>query len=87
MLARLIGEDIVLEIGLSKEPCVVLADPHQLEHVLVNLALNARDAMPAGGRLAVRTETVTVGEDGLHDGEVLEPASMPCSRSRIQERA
>ena len=73
MLARLIGEDIEMEIGLSEEPCIVLADPHQLEHVLVNLAVNARDAMPAGGRLTIRTETVTVGEDRLHEGEVLEP--------------
>jgi signal transduction histidine kinase/CheY-like chemotaxis protein len=56
LLRRLIGEDIVLEAHLGTEPLWVEADPSQLEQVLVNLAANARDAMPTGGRLRVETE-------------------------------
>lgn len=56
MLHRLLGESIELVVRLAPEPAWVLADPGQLEQVLMNLALNARDAMPGGGRLVIRTE-------------------------------
>jgi two-component system cell cycle sensor histidine kinase/response regulator CckA len=53
MLGRTLGEQVVLELDLSNSPMVVLADRHQLEQILVNLALNARDAMPDGGVLTI----------------------------------
>ena len=56
LLRRLIGEDIDLETCLSETPLPVMADSGQMEQVLMNLATNARDAMPSGGLLALGTE-------------------------------
>jgi two-component system, cell cycle sensor histidine kinase and response regulator CckA len=55
MLRRLIGEDVDLQISLDPEIATINADPGQLEQVLMNLVVNARDAMPAGGRLGITT--------------------------------
>jgi signal transduction histidine kinase/ActR/RegA family two-component response regulator len=55
MLDRLIGEHIAIDLRLASDLWTVRADAAQLEQVLVNLALNARDAMPEGGRLAIET--------------------------------
>ncbi len=62
MLQRLIGEDIDLVISLDPAPAYVEADPGQLEQVIMNLAVNARDAMPAGGSLTIQTSNVELEE-------------------------
>jgi two-component system, cell cycle sensor histidine kinase and response regulator CckA len=53
-----VGEDIALECLTAEDPCFVLADPGDLELLLMNLAINARDAMPCGGNLTIRVDTV-----------------------------
>ncbi|HEU4334072.1 MAG TPA: ATP-binding protein, partial [Candidatus Eisenbacteria bacterium] len=58
MLRRLVGEDIDFEIQLDPAVGRVRIDPTQLEQVIVNLAVNARDALPQGGTVVIRTETV-----------------------------
>ncbi|HET7045598.1 MAG TPA: PAS domain S-box protein [Gaiellaceae bacterium] len=60
MTTRLIGEDVRLELRLSPAADPVFADAGQLEQVIVNLAVNARDAMPRGGVLTIETDTVNV---------------------------
>ena len=63
MLRRLIGDDIDLVVRLSPEPRHVVADPRHLEQVVMNLVVNARDAMPRGGTLVIETDEVNFGDD------------------------
>jgi two-component system, cell cycle sensor histidine kinase and response regulator CckA len=79
MLTRLLGESVKLEYVLAEEPCVIFANSAQLEQLLLNLIVNARDAVPIGGRIKVRTETdsghvrIIVEDNGVGIPEELLP--------------
>ena len=60
MLLRVIGESVEVRLELSPEKLAVSADPSMLEQVMLNLCLNARDAMPNGGQLSIKTSTTLV---------------------------
>ena len=75
LLAGTLGEHVELSTDLSTGPCPVLADPAQIEQVLINLAVNARDAMPAGGRLTIHTANADI--DGIYAGS---PVGLPSGR-------
>jgi len=75
MLQRLIGEDIQLVLNLSKDTGNMRADPQHIEQAIVNLAVNARDAMPSGGRITIETANAHLDENytrthlGMHPGD------------------
>src|SRR5437016_1834470 len=63
LLRNVIGERVDVELSFTEDPWVAWADPGQIEQVLMNLCLNAKDAMLDGGRLLVETRNVEIGED------------------------
>lgn len=76
MLDRLLGEPIRLELTYGRDLWPVLADLSQIEQVVINLSVNARDAMPGGGRLTIRTRNVPAGtaepgDDDAPDGDAV----------------
>jgi signal transduction histidine kinase len=66
LLQRVIGEHIQLHVETAADPARVMADPTQLEQVILNLGVNARDAMPRGGTLTIRTKNIErLAKDGV----------------------
>ncbi|OGR96328.1 MAG: hypothetical protein A2V88_04950 [Elusimicrobia bacterium RBG_16_66_12] len=73
MLQRLVGEDTDLELRLSGDLAPVMADPNQMEHIIMNLVVNARDAMPSGGKLTIETMNTELDETSLSAQRGAEP--------------
>jgi nitrogen-specific signal transduction histidine kinase/CheY-like chemotaxis protein len=68
MIARLIGEDVHFSFSHGDQPQLVMMDPGQFEQVVMNLVINARDAMPSGGKLTLFIDRTRI--DGLHAAEL-----------------
>jgi two-component system, cell cycle sensor histidine kinase and response regulator CckA len=65
LLRRLLGPEVRLELSLGRDVSAIEADPAQIGQIVMNLAVNARDAMPAGGQLTIRTANVDLGAEHL----------------------
>lgn len=78
LLRRVIGEDIQLELGLDPQAGHVKADPTQLEQILMNLAVNARDAMPDGGNLSIHTVNVEMNDTASQHRHSVKPGPYVC---------
>ena len=83
MLRRLIGEDIDLQIRLARNLGRVKADPSQIEQVILNLVVNARDSMPHGGRLVIETDNAPL--DDAHAREHDVALTGPAVRLRVRD--
>ena len=73
MVRRVVGEDIEVVTEYDTGSSTIYADPTQLEQVVLNLVVNAKDAMPDGGRLELTTTEVDFGEDFVRDYVTLSP--------------
>ena len=78
MLQRILGEDIALRLEYSPILPLVLADAGMIEQVLLNLSVNARDAMPAGGQLVIATVSKTIGQEYAHQNPAAAPGQYVC---------
>jgi two-component system, cell cycle sensor histidine kinase and response regulator CckA len=70
MFPSILGENIELVLELAPQPGLIYADPHQIEQTLMNLVLNARDAMPRGGHVIVETKPVNLDPNSARPGNV-----------------
>ncbi|MGC4068130.1 MAG: PAS domain S-box protein [Polyangiaceae bacterium] len=75
MLRRIVGEDISMVQVLESSPWVVRADPGQVEQVMMNLVVNARDAMPNGGKITISTRNVEISEPAYASQIDVEPGA------------
>jgi PAS domain S-box-containing protein len=75
MLQRLIGEDVALVTVLAPDLGAVKADPGQIEQVIMNLAVNARDAMPDGGKLTIETSNVELDDTSILEHRPVSPGA------------
>jgi signal transduction histidine kinase len=82
ILQRLLGENIILEISLAPDLCSVHVDRSQIEQILMNLAVNATDAMQEAGQLKVETSTFILSEKNKKDFPGMETGSYGCLRVR-----
>ena len=86
MLRRVIGEDIKLVTYLSEDLGRTKTDPGQIEQVIMNLVVNAKDAMPDGGRLTIETANVELDETYVRGHVGVKPGRYRCFQSAIRER-
>jgi PAS domain S-box-containing protein len=82
MLERLVREDVRLQFTLHPRPLITLADPGMLDQVILNLAVNARDAMPHGGALVIETAAQIVDDDDTRTNPDVPPGDYVCLRVR-----
>ncbi len=73
ILGKMVGEDIVITTYLSEESCTVEADPGQIEQVIMNLIVNARDAMPKGGEIVIETAEVQLDQHYVNKHREVKP--------------
>ncbi len=78
MLKRILGEDVRMESRLTPQPLLIHADPGMIDQVVLNLAVNARDAMPAGGGLVIETSVVDFDETTARQVPLARPGSFAC---------
>jgi PAS domain S-box-containing protein len=78
MLRRIIGEHIVVDAVLAPELPAIHADPTSVDQIIMNLALNARDAMPGGGKLTLSSELCTIGPDRVGRHPDASPGTFVC---------
>jgi len=78
MLKRLLGDHLTFEVNAAPDLPPVWADRSMMEQVILNLSVNARDAMPKGGKLTVRVETVTITNDDVQQKSEIRPGPHVC---------
>lgn len=78
MLNRLIGEDILLTVDLASDLKMIKGDPGTIEQVIMNLVVNARDAMPGGGKIIIKTGNVLFNEEDSKRYSDVKPGEFVC---------
>ena len=78
MLRRILGEDILMHFKFASQPLLIHADPGMVDQVVMNLAINSRDAMPNGGDLFIETTTVELDELAARQSPRARPGSFVC---------